>query len=159
MHRLLDKSLVSRLALVALLGLAFAVSAQAESAMEIARDQNSNWNRLYNDGKHGELAQLYAENALISPANGEVIEGRAAIQEFFQGLGGGDNLGIHNHRLDIIKAEGKGDWLYEIAKWRATGAPKNAVMPLYQGIATIIFRRTDAGEWRIHSHTWNQKPQ
>lgn len=159
MHRLIDKSLVSRLSLVVLLGLAFAVPAHAESAMELAEERNSDWNRLFNNGNIEQLAGLYAEDAMISPGNGKVIEGRAGIQEFFQGLSGGDNLGIHNHRLDIIKAEGKGAWFYEIAKWRATGPPQNAVMPLYQGIATIIFRRTDDGEWRIYSHTWNQKPQ
>ena len=159
MRRLIDMSLVSRLSLIALLGLVFAMPARAESAMEIAEDQSSNWNRLFNNGRIEQLAGLYAEDAVISPGNGKVIEGRAAIQEFFQGLSGGDDLGIHNHRLDIVRAEGKGAWLYEIAKWRATGPPQDAVMPLYEGIATIIFRRTDDGEWRIHSHTWNQKPQ
>ena len=159
MHRLKVHSMVSRLALAALLGLAFAMPAQAESAQEIANDQNSNWNRLFNNGKLEQLAGLYAEDAVISPGNGEVIEGRPAIREFFHGLIGGDVLGLHNHSLDVIVTEGKGDWLYEIARWRASGPPQDGVMPFYEGIATIIFRRTDDGEWLIHSHTWNQAPQ
>lgn len=156
MNRLIDRPLIFQLAMAALLGLIFTMPAQAdEAAVELAKNQNEEWNRLFNYENSESLAGLYAEDALVSPANSKVIQGRDAIQELFKGY---FDHGLRNHRLEVIKAVSKGDWLYEVARWRVTGPPENAVMPLYEGIATIIFRRDENGDWRIHSHTWNQEP-
>ena len=143
-----------RLLFAAMLGLLFTVPAQADSAMELAKDHNADWNRLFNAEKAGELSQLYAEDAVVSPASGKTIKGREAIGELFKGYI--DN-GLNKHRLTIVEAGGSGQWFYEIAEWRVSGAPQNAVIPLYKGIATIIFKRHDNGKWLIHSHTWNQE--
>ncbi|MDZ7737347.1 MAG: DUF4440 domain-containing protein [Gammaproteobacteria bacterium] len=157
MMQLASRQTGYRLALAALLGLAFAMPAQADSdkAMELAEEHNADWNRHFNHGDAGPLAELYAEDALVSPANGEVIRGREAIHELFKSYIDG---GLHNHRLTVVRADGSGDWFYEVAEWRATGAPERGVMPLYKGIVTIIFRRQDNGDWLIQSHTWNQEP-
>lgn len=144
---------------ILLLGLGMAGTAQAESAMDamqIAREQNKEWNRLFNTEQADKLARLYAEDALVSPANGEVIEGRSAIRDLFKGY---IESGLDKHRLTVIKAGGSDDWFYEVAEWRVTGAPENAVIPLYKGIVTIVFRRGDDGDWYIRSHTWNQEPE
>ena len=138
----------------AMLGLLFTVPAQADSAKELAEEHNADWNRLFNAEKVDELTQLYAEDAVVSPASGEVIKGREAIDELFQGYI--DN-GLNKHRLTVVESGGAGPWFYEVAEWRVSGAPQNAVIPLYKGIATIIFKRHDNGEWLIHSHTWNQE--
>ncbi len=143
------------LALAVLFGAGLAMPVQAETAMELAREHNRDWNRLFNNEDADSLAELYAEDALVSPASGEVIEGRDAIRELFQGY---VDSGLNKHRLTIVRAAGSGDWFYEVAEWRVSGAPKNAMIPLYKGIVTIIFKRNDSGDWLIHSHTWNQEP-
>lgn len=147
---------VGQLAVVLMLGMGAAATAQAQSAMEeLAKDQNREWNRLFNSEQAGQLADLYAEDALVSPANGNVIKGREAIRKLFDSY---FENGFDQHRLSVIKADGGENWFYEVAEWGVTGAPQNAVIPYYEGIVTLVFKKNDDGEWRIHSHTWNQEP-
>lgn len=142
------------LAVTAVLTLGLTGPAQADSATETAEELNRDWNRAFNNHNVDELAGLYAEDALVSPASGEVIEGRDAIRKLFQGYI--DN-GLKKHRIKVLRTGSSGDLLYQVAEWRASGRPQDAVIPLHKGILKIVFKRTDAGEWRIQSHVWNME--
>ncbi|MCS3904080.1 uncharacterized protein (TIGR02246 family) [Methylohalomonas lacus] len=142
------------LALTGLLALGLTGPALADSATETAEELNRDWNRAFNSHNAEELASMYAEDALVSPASGKVIKGREAIQELFQGYI--DN-GLKKHRITVLRADASGKMLYQVAEWRASGKPKNAVIPLHKGILKTVFKRNDAGDWRIQSHVWNME--
>lgn len=154
MNGLKDVGKLYALALTGVLTLGLAGPAQADSATETARELNRDWNRAFNSHNVEELAGMYAEDALVSPASGKVIKGREAIQELFQGYI--DN-GLKKHRIEVLRTGSSGDLLYQVAEWRASGKPENAVIPLHKGILKIVFKRNDAGDWRIQSHVWNMK--
>lgn len=142
------------LALTGLLALGLTGPTLADSATETVEELNRDWNRAFNSHNVEALAGMYAEDALVSPASGKVIKGREAIQELFQGYI--DN-GLKKHRITVLRADASGKILYQVAEWRASGKPENAVIPLHKGILKSVFKRNDAGEWRIQSHVWNME--
>lgn len=113
---------------------------------------NKNWNQAFNSADSSKLASLYAENALLSPGNGQVLNGRGEIENLFKGF---FEAGLHNHTLEIVTAGGDGKTLYQVAKWSANAPEKDGVKPAYGGITTSVFEKDANGKWVARSHVWN----
>lgn len=128
-------------------GAAFAGNGEA-----LAKKMNDRWNAAFNRGDAGALADLYAENAIVSPGNGETLRGREAIEKLFQGYF--DN-GVQDHSIRLIEARQTGDELYEVAEWQAHGTDENGERTTFGGILVIIFQRDDEGNWQSRYHVWN----
>ena len=58
------------------------------------------------------VAALYAEDAKLLPPNAPILEGRAAIQAFWQAVMG---MGIASARLDIQEVDALGDTAVEVS--------------------------------------------
>lgn len=113
---------------------------------------NAHWNKALNTGDAKALANQYAENALLSPGNGQVLNGRAEIEKLFQGF---VDAGVHNHTLEIVSVGGNDKALYQVAKWNANGAEKDGKKPSFGGITTSVYERDANGQWVTRSHVWN----
>ena len=113
---------------------------------------NANWNKALNSGDAKGLAKLYAEDALLSPGNGQVLKGRAEIEKLFQGF---VDAGVHNHTLEIVSASGNDKALYQVAKWNANGAEKDGKKPSFGGVTTSVYEKDANGQWVTRSHVWN----
>jgi uncharacterized protein (TIGR02246 family) len=113
---------------------------------------NTSWNQALNSGDAKALANLYAENAILSPGNGQVLTGRAEIEKLFQSF---VDAGVHNHTLEIVTVGGNDKMLYQVAKWNANSAEKDGRKPSFGGITTSIFERDSNGRWVARSHVWN----
>ena len=122
------------------------------SVSELAKQLNDKWNAAFNRGDAAGVADLYADDAVLSPGNGEVLKGRDAIQGLFQSFI--DN-GVHDHTIDIIEAHQSGDVLYEVAKWQAHGKDENGKSVSFGGVLVNTFRHNAEGHWRSHLHVWN----
>lgn len=130
----------------------FAADIDAKATVE---SLNASWNQALNSGNAHALAQLYAEDALLSPGNGQVLTGRAEIEKLFQGFVDG---GVHNHTLEIVKVGGNDKTLYQVARWNANGAEKDGKKPSFGGITTSVFEKDVNGKWVARSHVWNAAP-
>jgi len=113
---------------------------------------NTKWNKAFNSGDPESVAALYNENAILSPGNGEVLEGRDAIEGLFRSF---IENGVHNHTIEIIDVHHDGNTMYEVSKWSAYGAEKDGTKLVFGGIFVNIFQIDDKGEWKSHLHTWN----
>ena len=113
---------------------------------------NTKWNKAFNSGDPKSVAALYNENAILSPGNGEVLEGRDAIEGLFRSF---IENGVHNHTIEIIDVHHDGNTMYEVSKWSAYGAEKDGTKPVFGGIFVNVFRIGSNGEWKSHLHTWN----
>ena len=118
----------------------------------ISKALNTQWNKAFNSGKPHLVAALYAENAKLSPGNGEVLVGRAAIESLFRGF---IKNGVHEHKIEIIDVQRDGNMMYEIAKWTAFGADEAQTKTAFGGIFVNIFQKDAEGEWKSHLHLWN----
>ncbi|MDX1605431.1 MAG: DUF4440 domain-containing protein, partial [Candidatus Competibacterales bacterium] len=90
-----------------LLGLFFSASIAALAAehdpMATAEELAAAWDEAFNAGDTAAVAAMYAEDARLSPGDGRVLEGRAAVQELFQGF---IDYGVNNHMIEVISARG-----------------------------------------------------
>jgi uncharacterized protein (TIGR02246 family) len=130
-------------------GSAYAGGADAKATVEAL---NKSWNQAFNKADAAALAGLYAEDAVLSPGNGEVLNGRAEIENLFKGF---FDAGLHNHTLEIVKVGGDDKTLYQVAKWGASAPEKDGVKPTYGGITTSVYEKDASGKWVARSHVWN----
>lgn len=146
------QSLIKKTTAALIFGLMTAGSALAGDINETIQTLNNHWNQAFNSKDAGALANMYAENAILSPGNGQVLNGRKEIENLFKGF---LDAGLHNHTLEIVSTGGDDNTLYQVAKWRANGAEKDNAKPTYGGITTSVFVKDANGKWVARSHVWN----
>lgn len=117
---------------------------------------NTEWNNALNTGNIKDLAALYAENATLSPGNGQTLVGRAEIENLFNSFVDG---GVHNHTLEIIDVGGSGNTIYHVSRWSAQGAEANGKSPSFGGITTSVLEQNPDGNWLARTHIWNVNQQ
>lgn len=120
--------------------------------IHIATSANAAWNEAFNAKNSTDLAQLYAQNATLSPGNGKILVGREAIESLFRSF---IDAGVHDHALEIIEVGGSGNMIYQVARWSAKGAASDGVTPTFGGVTTSIMEQDAGGAWRTRSHVWN----
>lgn len=120
--------------------------------IHIATSANAAWNEAFNAKSSSDLAQLYAQNATLSPGNGKILVGREAIEGLFRSF---IEAGIHDHALEIIEVGGSEKLVYQIARWSAKGVTSDGTESLFGGITTSILEQDASGSWRTRSHVWN----
>lgn len=147
----LKKNATGRVLLLALVML-LPVSVLADAATDRASELNAQWDAAFNRGDAEAVAAFYAEDAVLSPGNGEVVQGREAIRDLFQSFI--DN-GVHSHAIEVVEAHLSGDVLYQVAEWQAQGENAEGDPIAFGGILSNTFRRNADGTWRSHQHVWN----
>jgi ketosteroid isomerase-like protein len=110
------------------------------------------WNEAFNRGDAGEVAALYTENARLLPPTHEVIEGRRAIEAFWDGL---LKAGVTGHRLELITAESDQRGVVGAARWSARGKGGGDGEQTFGGNAVHVFERQQGGGLKLWLHTWN----
>ncbi|EKV26153.1 hypothetical protein C882_2921 [Caenispirillum salinarum AK4] len=114
---------------------------------------NEKWNRAFNSGDAEGLAALYAPDAVVSPGNGQVVQGRDAIRDLFQAF---IDSGAGNHELTPVVVGSKGPGLHQVAEWSALGGEQDGERPAFGGIMMNVYERDpQTGEWLSQSHVWN----
>jgi uncharacterized protein (TIGR02246 family) len=113
---------------------------------------NNTWNDAFNRGDLKKLITLYAENATLSPGNGEVLVGRNEIEKLFKSFIDG---GVHNHTLAVVETGGSENMIFQVARWGAQGAEANGEKPAFGGVTTSVLQKDDNGSWVAHTHIWN----
>lgn len=131
------------------------VSQAGNDVKAIVESANTAWNAAFNKKDAQALAALYAENATLSPGNGEVLKGRAQIAGLFQSF---FDAGVNQHTLEIVEVGGAGNTIYQVSKWSAKGAAKDGVAPTFGGVTTSVLEKGKDGKWYATNHVWNAKP-
>jgi ketosteroid isomerase-like protein len=103
--------------------------------------------KLFQNKYHYLKAALYTDDARFLPSGAPPIEGRAAIQQAFEGL----LQGIARVQLDTVEVEGHGDTAHEqeaLTFFDANGTKVD------EGKAIVIWKKVGA-EWRLHRDIFN----
>lgn len=135
------------LLLAAVLVLPATASGQdAEAALE---EIPKAWQAAYNAGDAAALAALYAEDAMLLPPGSEPVEGREAIQAFWQATmdetpGATDQL--KPSELHVME-----DMAVELGAYVSTGPDGTH---LDHGKYIVVMTPTDDG-WKIARDIWN----
>jgi uncharacterized protein (TIGR02246 family) len=110
------------------------------------------WNEAFNRGDAGGVASLYTKNAKLVPPTHDVIEGRRAIEEFWDGL---FKAGVTGHRLELIAAEGDQRGAVGAARWSARGKTNDGSEQTFGGSVVHVFERQQGGGLKLWLHMWN----
>ena len=125
-------------ALLALMGSAVALA--GDSAL---KGQIEKWEKRFNAGDAAGIAALYTEDAQLLPPGSGVIEGRSAIEDFWQTAI--DSVPGHNS-LETLEAHKHGDVVVEIGTYSEEGGDNGKYM-------VVWVKQGDS--WLIHRDIWN----
>lgn len=126
-------------------------SVWAMEAEETVKSAYAAWDSAFNEADAEAVARTYDEDALFLPGTHDVVEGRAKVQAFFEGLFA---MGVTNHKLEVIHVMDRGDTIVAAARWSAKGKNADGQDADWGGVATHVFRK-DGDELSLILHTFN----
>jgi len=127
----------------------------ADGPRDVATQANAAWDAAFKTGDAAQLAALYAEDAIVSPGNGQLVQGRDAIAGLFKGF---FEAGLREHRLELLQVGGDGRRVWQVSRWQASGAGADGSALRFGGITTSVLELGSDGRWRGRSHVWNAAP-
>ena len=104
--------------------------------------------KLYNSGDAQGLASLYSEDAKILSPNMDFVEGKNAIQTFWQGA---LEMGVKSFKSEVIETESSDNLGYLVGKYTLYGSENQEVD---QGKYISVLKNMD-GIWKVHRDIYN----
>jgi uncharacterized protein (TIGR02246 family) len=115
---------------------------------EALKAANERFMAAFARGDAAGLAALYTENGQVLPPNSQVVEGRDAVQGFWQAV---MDMGIKGARLETVEVEGHGDTAVEVGRFELLGEGEQI---LDRGKYIVLWQR-DGREWKLHRDIFN----
>ena len=114
---------------------------------------NEKFMETYSRGDAEGMAELYTRDGMVLPPNGDFVEGRQQIQEFWKAI----MKGVKSVKLEIREVEQHGNTAYEVS--RATLFDEKG-QTLDQAKYIVIWKQEN-GQWKLHRDIFNssQKAQ
>lgn len=106
-----------------------------------------NFEHLFRQGDMAGVAGFYSDNAMLLPAGSDLIEGRQAIEAYWQEAIG---TGIRSIKIDLMELEQRGDLATEVSRYTMLDA-KEAVVDHGKG---IMIWKHDGNAWKMHRDIW-----
>ena len=105
----------------------------------------------FNKGDAAGLANCYTEQARILPPASEMMQGRAAIRNFWQAV---MNSGVTEVKLETLDLASGGDELVrEIGRFVLT--IKQGPETVYSPGKYVVLWKQEAGSWKLDVDIWN----
>lgn len=133
-------------------GAAFPVTADADWFRSKVEKSDAKFVENFGKGDAAALARLYTEDAKLLPPGSPVIEGRAGIEEFWNGLLA---LGPGELTLTVIESFGDGTVGYAVGKYTLKVEPEEGDPIEDEGKYVEILKRGPTGGWEIAVDIFN----
>ena len=104
----------------------------------------------FNAGDGATVAGLYSEDAALYPPGGQRIDGRPAIQTFWQGT---IDSGMKIDELHAVEIDARSDMAGEVGVF-ILSAPGEGGRTKIPGKYIVMWKRT-GGTWQLHRDIWN----
>jgi ketosteroid isomerase-like protein len=98
-------------------------------------------------GDWGCIAALYTEQAHLLPPDREIVSGRQAIQEFWQGA----FSSIGQASREALEVESQDETAHEVGNYVLIDPDRQLID---RGKYVVIWQHEE-GQWRMHRHIWN----
>lgn len=121
---------------------------QPKDATELMKNNAPKFMEAYNNGDANAVAMLYTTNAKLFPENGEALEGRDAVEAFWNGAMA---MGIAKLDISAEAAKSVGGLAVEEGIYKSF---TNDDQMIDQGKYISVLTKEN-GEWRIDEHIWN----
>lgn len=132
---------------------------QMEMAMDLDRAElreaiealNTQFMEAVRDGDAAAVAAFYSDDATLMPSEAEMIQGMAALREFWSA---GFAEGGFPLTLNTVSVDGAGDFAYAVGTWSAP-AGEGEGGAVEEGSYLVVFRRGEDGNWKLQADIWN----
>ena len=102
------------------------------------------------------LAAMYTEDARLLPPGSEMLSGRQAIQQFWQGV---MDMGVREVDLQTEAVETNGDLAYEIGS-ATLKIQSQGDSPMTNTVKyVVVWQRRAKGPWQMAVDIWNSDTQ
>ena len=98
---------------------------------------------IFKSGDAAALAALYTEDGQVLPPNSDFVQGRQAVQGFWQAI---MDMGIKRGRLVTGEVEDHGDTAIEVSTFALLGEGGQV---LDEGRYIVMWKQEDGG-WKLH---------
>jgi len=102
----------------------------------------------FESGDAKNIAEFYTENGMLLPEGSDFIEGKQAIQEYWQAA---IEMGIKGIKLDLIEIEQHDDTVIEMSKYTLSSSDGQVID---SGKGIVIWKRM-GDVWKMHRDIWN----
>ncbi len=109
----------------------------------------------FNNGDGAAVAVLYTDDAALLPPGEARVNGRAAIQAYWQGA---VDAGLTDIALQAVEVEEDGDMAYEVGGFSLAAPGENGAKVTVTGKYIIVWKKGADGAWRLHRDIWNANP-
>jgi len=104
-------------------------------------------------GNVDEALRLYADDAIVRPANMEPVSGKAALRTFFTQWFAA--MAIKDGKYTTVELDVHGDTAYQIGTYSATVKPVGEAEVRDRGSFAVVWKRQPDGSWRYHRGIFN----
>ena len=141
---------MKRLLAVLILGILLPTATMAGEARVHIDEALVTFVAAYNAGDAATVASLYSEDATLFPPGGARVDGRSAIQTFWQGA---IDSGMKVDDLHAIEVEARSDMAGEIGVFTLS-VPGDGGPTKVAGKYIVIWKRS-GHTWQLHRDIWN----
>lgn len=106
----------------------------------------------FNNNDSTGLGDLYTENAKMMPPDMDIVVGRSAIQNFWQGALA---MGIKSYKGELVEAEIFGGTGYLVGTYKLFGQGGESIG---NGKFMSILKKVQ-DQWKVHRDIYNSSPQ
>ena len=127
-------------------------SAAAQSATAPEPQQSiAGLQQALNSRDFNALAALYADGAVIIPAESEILKSPTAISSFWK-----DQIisGAGTYRFDVVDVDVHGNRAYVSTLWSASVYTHDNRVVTFQGNISHVLDRQADGSWKISMQSW-----
>ncbi len=143
---------MKRQLLVTLLMICAASVGEAQQSPRTAIETNNKqFTEALNKGDAAAVANMYTTDGRVLPPNGEMVEGRANIQKFWQGAISG---GVKMVSLETVRVENEGNVVVEIGRYTLTSPGAGGTTTTDKGKYVVVWKR-EGESWKLAVDIFN----
>ena len=119
-----------------------------QSIRDAIAANDENFAAAFNRGDAAGVAAFYTEDGQLLPPNSDLVQGRQAVQAFWQGV---MDMGIKGIKIECGEVEDHGDTAIEASTYELQDGEGQT---LDAGKFIVIWKRED-GQWELHRDIFN----
>lgn len=112
------------------------------------RRANEKFMQVFAQGNAAGIANLYTDEGMLLPTGMDVVKGKQAIQDFWQGA---MRMGIKEVKLETEEVQPCENMAIEMGNYILSGEGASLVD---KGKYIVIWQKQD-GAWKLHKDIWN----
>ncbi len=143
---------LAALPLVLLNSVSFAEAPKADPARAPVEKHGAAFTDAFNRGDIAAVAALYSDDALVFPPDGDMVQGRSAIEALWKGT---RDAGMKDLAFTVLDVHSSGNLAVEAGKADFKMQPANQAESSQTVKYVVVWKREKGGAWKVFRDIWN----